>query len=154
MRLRPADPGGMRRRRPGGPARPRGAAAAACEKLGERLPQKLDGADRVESTPASPYVAVWGAGQIALRCGVPRLAAMAATDQVPEIDGVAWFPRPRPADAVHVDRTGGLRRGDDRPGTHPCRRCSSISRHPSRRRYRRPGERCSASWISRSTSWG
>ncbi|MDP9849487.1 DUF3515 domain-containing protein [Streptosporangium lutulentum] len=76
------------------PPVPEGAAAAACEKLGERLPQKLDGADRVESTPASPYVAVWGAGQIALRCGVPRPAAMAATDQVPEIDGVAWFPDP------------------------------------------------------------
>jgi hypothetical protein len=76
------------------PPAPEGAAAAACRKLGERLPQKLDGADRVKSTPASPYVAVWGEAQIALRCGVPRPATMAATDQVPEINGVAWFPDP------------------------------------------------------------
>ncbi|MFF5208768.1 DUF3515 domain-containing protein [Streptosporangium sp. NPDC000396] len=76
------------------PPTPEGAAAAACRSLGERLPQKLDGAERVESTPASPYVAVWGDGQIALRCGVPRPAAMTATEQIPEIDGVAWFADP------------------------------------------------------------
>lgn len=76
------------------PPTPEGAAAAGCDALGERLPQKLDGASRVESTPASPYVAVWGEGEIALRCGVPRPATMTATQQVPEINGVAWFSDP------------------------------------------------------------
>ncbi|ACZ90662.1 MULTISPECIES: DUF3515 domain-containing protein [Streptosporangium] len=76
------------------PPTPEGAAAAACRTLGERLPQRLDGVARVETTPASPYVAVWGEAGIALRCGVPRPATMAATDQVPEIDGVAWFSDP------------------------------------------------------------
>ncbi|MFJ2031906.1 DUF3515 domain-containing protein [Streptosporangium sp. NPDC087985] len=76
------------------PPTPEGAAAAACTALGGRLPQKLDGAARVESTPASPYVAVWGEGEIALRCGVPRPATMTATEEVPELDGVAWFSDP------------------------------------------------------------
>ncbi|MBB2913845.1 hypothetical protein FHS43_005154 [Streptosporangium becharense] len=87
------------------PPVPEGAAAAACETLGERLPQRLDGADRGESTPASPYVAVWGEAEIALRCGVARPATMSATDQVPEINGVAWYPDPaRPTLFTSVGR--------------------------------------------------
>ncbi|GAA2849474.1 hypothetical protein GCM10010517_06830 [Streptosporangium fragile] len=87
------------------PPVPEGPAAAACKTLGERLPQKLDGADRGESTPASPYVAVWGEAEIALRCGVPRPATMSATDQVPEIDGVAWYADPaRPTLYTSVGR--------------------------------------------------
>ncbi|GAA3441795.1 DUF3515 domain-containing protein [Planomonospora venezuelensis] len=83
----------------GGPVRvdpptPDPAAAAACGTLAGRLPATLDGAERVESDPASPYVAVWGAGEIALRCGVPRPVNMAPTDQVPVLDGVAWFSAP------------------------------------------------------------
>ncbi|WP_344917914.1 DUF3515 family protein [Streptosporangium oxazolinicum] len=76
------------------PPAPEGPAAAACRALAERLPRKLDGADRTESTPASPYVAVWGEARIALRCGVPRPVTMSPTDQVPEIDGVAWYADP------------------------------------------------------------
>ncbi|WP_433243961.1 DUF3515 domain-containing protein [Streptosporangium sp. CA-135522] len=76
------------------PPTPEGTAAAACRALGERLPRKLDGVTRVETTPASPYVAVWGEAGIALRCGVERPATMTATEQVPEIDGVAWFSDP------------------------------------------------------------
>ncbi|MEV8633477.1 DUF3515 domain-containing protein [Streptosporangium sp. NPDC051023] len=80
------------------PPVPEGSAAAACRALGERLPQTLDGLKRVETTPASPYVAVWGEARIALRCGVPRPVTMTATEQVPEINGVAWFNDPgRPA---------------------------------------------------------
>ncbi|MFD0887839.1 DUF3515 family protein [Streptosporangium algeriense] len=41
---------------------------------------------------------MWGQARIALRCGVTRPATMAATDEVPEINGVAWFNDPgRPA---------------------------------------------------------
>ncbi|GHH70433.1 hypothetical protein GCM10017673_22310 [Streptosporangium violaceochromogenes] len=80
------------------PPVPRGPAAAACEALGGRLPGRLDGLERGESTPASPYVTVWGQGRIALRCGVPRPPTMEATARVPEIDGVAWYADPaRPA---------------------------------------------------------
>jgi hypothetical protein len=76
------------------PPHPEGAAADGCRALGEILPDRLDGADRVETTPASPYVAVWGEAEIALRCGVPRPAAMSPTETVPEINGVAWFADP------------------------------------------------------------
>ncbi|MEZ0074293.1 DUF3515 domain-containing protein [Planotetraspora sp. GP83] len=77
------------------PPTPMGAAAAACRKLDAALPHRLDGLDRVASEPASPYVAVWGAGEIALRCGVERPAAMAATAEVSDINGIAWFADPR-----------------------------------------------------------
>ncbi|MCT9931429.1 DUF3515 domain-containing protein [Planotetraspora sp. A-T 1434] len=77
------------------PPTPTGAAAAACRRLDTALPHRLDGLDRVASEPASPYVAVWGAGEIALRCGVERPAAMAPTAEVSDINGIAWFADPR-----------------------------------------------------------
>ncbi|TMR21588.1 DUF3515 domain-containing protein [Nonomuraea turkmeniaca] len=96
------------------PPVPQGPAAAACDKLATLLPQTLDGAPRGTSTPESPYVAVWGDGVIALRCGVPRPARMAPTDQLQEIDGVGWFPDPeKPAlftavtDSAYVEVTVG-----------------------------------------------
>jgi hypothetical protein len=88
------------------PPTPTGAAASACKKLAGVLPRKLDGLDRVASEPASPYVAVWGEGEIALRCGVDRPAAMAATADVSDVDGVGWFNDPqRPALYTAVNRT-------------------------------------------------
>jgi hypothetical protein len=77
------------------PPVPDGPAAAACRRLSELLPRTLDGAGRVESSPESPYVAVWGEAKIALRCGVPRPAAMRSTDRLAEINGVGWFADPR-----------------------------------------------------------
>ncbi|WP_336206027.1 DUF3515 domain-containing protein [Nonomuraea sp. LPB2021202275-12-8] len=76
------------------PPVPEGEAVGACQRLSGLLPKTLDGDDRVASTPDSPYVAVWGEGALALRCGVPRPARMAATDQLQEIDGVGWFADP------------------------------------------------------------
>ncbi|HLU71001.1 MAG TPA: DUF3515 domain-containing protein [Nonomuraea sp.] len=76
------------------PPVPEPEAAAACDRLAGLLPETLDGDDRTPTTPESPYVAVWGDGAIALRCGVPRPARMAPTDQLQEIDGVGWFPDP------------------------------------------------------------
>ncbi|MEV5412660.1 DUF3515 domain-containing protein [Thermopolyspora sp. NPDC052614] len=76
------------------PPRPQGAAAEGCRALGNVLPQRLDGAERAEATPRSPYTAVWGEAEIALRCGVPRPAAMKPTDTVSEFNGVAWFADP------------------------------------------------------------
>ncbi|MER6947101.1 DUF3515 family protein [Nonomuraea sp. NPDC000554] len=76
------------------PPAPQGEVAAACVKLAGLLPKTLDGVERGTSTPESPYVVVWGEADIALRCGVPRPARMAATDQLQEIDGVGWYADP------------------------------------------------------------
>ena len=87
------------------PPTPTGEAAAACRTLDAALPKTLDGLDRVDSDPPSPYVAVWGDGQIALRCGVPRPAAMEPTAEVADINGVGWFQDPRrPALYTSVNR--------------------------------------------------
>ncbi|GAA3840023.1 hypothetical protein GCM10022226_73030 [Sphaerisporangium flaviroseum] len=89
------------------PPAPRGATATACATLNGRLPKILDGAERVPSEPPSPYVAVWGEAEIALRCGVPRPAAMDPLQQLPEINGVAWFADPvRPALFTAITRDG------------------------------------------------
>ncbi|GLW24454.1 hypothetical protein Mame01_44970 [Microbispora amethystogenes] len=77
------------------PPTPAGEAAAACRRLGAALPETLDGLGRAGSEPPSPYVAVWGDGQIALRCGVPRPAAMEPTAEVVDVNGVGWFQDPR-----------------------------------------------------------
>src|SRR4051812_41413300 len=76
------------------PPQPQGGAGAACESPAGGVPQTLGGAPPGESTPASPYVTVWGEAEIALRCGVPRPARMAPTDTLQEIDGVGWFAAP------------------------------------------------------------
>ncbi|MFB4286522.1 DUF3515 family protein [Nonomuraea sp. ATR24] len=76
------------------PPKPEGEAVAACDRLAGLLPAKIGADGRTESTPASPYVAVWGPGTVALRCGVPRPARMAPTDQLQEINGVGWFADP------------------------------------------------------------
>lgn len=87
------------------PPSPTGPAAAACRNLEAALPRTLDGVDRVPSEPASPYVAVWGDGEITLRCGVDRPAAMEPTAQVADINGVGWFQDPRrPALFTAVNR--------------------------------------------------
>ncbi len=51
------------------PARPRGAAATACQALSAKLPAVIEGLERTQTDPTSPYTAVWGPGEIALRCG-------------------------------------------------------------------------------------
>ncbi|MEO3808571.1 DUF3515 family protein [Sphaerisporangium sp. B11E5] len=80
------------------PPSPQGAAVRSCRTLDGRLPRTLDGAERVPSEPPSPYVAVWGDAEIALRCGVPRPAGMDPQQQVTEVDGVPWYNDPaRPA---------------------------------------------------------
>ncbi len=101
------------------PPVPEGEAVAACRQLAGLLPRTLDGEDRVESTPSSPYVAVWGAGTLALRCGVPRPPRMEPTARLQEIDGVGWFADPEKptlftavAAPVYVEVTVG--------GAHPA----------------------------------
>ncbi|MFC6082054.1 DUF3515 family protein [Sphaerisporangium aureirubrum] len=89
------------------PPSPAGATAQSCRTLTGRLPRALDGAERVPSEPPSPYVVVWGEAEIALRCGVPRPAAMDPQEQVTEVDGVAWYNDPaRPALFTALARDG------------------------------------------------
>lgn len=76
------------------PPAPEGEAVTACRRLAELLPRTIGDDGRTESSPPSPYVAVWGEGAVALRCGVPRPARMAPTDQLQEINGVGWFADP------------------------------------------------------------
>jgi hypothetical protein len=70
------------------------AATALCRKLYDALPAKLHGDDRRTTTPESRLTAVWGDPAIALRCGVPRPAALRPTSNLAEIDGLSWLPQP------------------------------------------------------------
>lgn len=88
----------------GGPVRvtapsPDPAAAQACRDL--ELPAEVDGLERRETDPDTPYVAVWGSPPLALRCGVPRPVDpdSGLIERVVAIDGLEWLPeeaeRPR-----------------------------------------------------------
>ncbi|WP_066362887.1 DUF3515 domain-containing protein [Herbidospora mongoliensis] len=77
------------------PPAPEGAAATACQALTAKLPATIEGLERAETDPVSPYTAVWGPGEIALRCGVSRPAAMEPTAEVSDVNGVGWFADPQ-----------------------------------------------------------
>ncbi|MDL4771677.1 DUF3515 domain-containing protein [Actinomadura xylanilytica] len=66
--------------------------ARLCQGL--RLPEKVHGQSRRDTTPGSPLTAAWGSPAIALRCGVPRPAALLPTSQLSTINGVDWFGQP------------------------------------------------------------
>jgi hypothetical protein len=74
------------------PPEPAPAAAAICRQLADRLPATVDGADRREVSPDSPYVAAWGNPAIVLRCGVARPAALQPTAELVTVNGVDWLP--------------------------------------------------------------
>lgn len=77
-----------------------------CERLRARLPDRLlDQAGR-STRPESPLLAAWGSPAMALRCGVPRPAAMRPESQLVTINGVDWFPQPgdRPVTFTAVGR--------------------------------------------------
>ncbi|WP_061297055.1 DUF3515 domain-containing protein [Herbidospora cretacea] len=87
------------------PPAPEGAAATACQALSARLPASIEGLERTDTDPVSPYTAVWGPGEIALRCGVSRPAAMDPTAEVSDVNGVGWFADPaRPTLFTSVNR--------------------------------------------------
>jgi Protein of unknown function (DUF3515) len=83
-------------------------ADAASQRLcaGLRLPEKVHGQSRRDTDPKSPLTAAWGDPAIALRCGVPRPAAMKPTSELVTINGVDWFPQPanRPVTFTAVGR--------------------------------------------------
>ncbi|MFC5750299.1 DUF3515 domain-containing protein [Actinomadura rugatobispora] len=81
---------------------------AAGERLcaGLRLPEQVHGQSRRDTSPESPLTAAWGSPAIALRCGVPRPAALQPTSQLVTINEVDWFGEPagRPVTFTAVSR--------------------------------------------------
>ena len=74
-----------------------GPAAQSGAALHRSLPEQLDGRERRETDPASQRTtAAWGDPAVVLRCGVDRPAALTATSEVLEVDGVEWFLEERP----------------------------------------------------------
>jgi hypothetical protein len=69
---------------------------AASERLcsGLRLPEKVHGEPRRDTSPESPLTAAWGSPAIALRCGVPRPPTLKPASQLMTVNGVDWFGHP------------------------------------------------------------
>ncbi|HEX2314908.1 MAG TPA: DUF3515 domain-containing protein [Thermomonospora sp.] len=83
---------------------PDAAAQRLCEGL--RLPERVHGQERRDTSPDSPLTAAWGSPAIALRCGVSRPPTMRMDSQLVTINGVHWFPQPpgRPVTYTAVGR--------------------------------------------------
>ena len=81
---------------------------AATQRLcdGLRLPEKVRGQERRDTSPESSLTAAWGSPAIALRCGVPRPAALQPTSELVTINGIDWFgyPAGRPVTFTAVAR--------------------------------------------------
>ncbi|WP_339156650.1 DUF3515 domain-containing protein [Actinomadura luteofluorescens] len=81
---------------------------AATQRLcqGLRLPEKVHGQKRRDTSPDSPLTAAWGSPAIALRCGVPLPATLRQTSQLVTINGIDWFGQPadRPVTFTAVAR--------------------------------------------------
>lgn len=75
--------------------KPDAATARLCSGL--RLPEKVNGLSRRDTSPDSSLTAAWGSPAIALRCGVPLPAGLKATSQLQDVNGISWY-------GVPVDR--------------------------------------------------
>lgn len=86
--------------------RPPAAIAKLCQGLRGRLPAKVGGKSRRSTSPESDLVTAWGSPAIALRCGVPRPAALHPTSQLVVVNGINWLPQPpdRPVTFTAVGR--------------------------------------------------
>ncbi|MDX6739086.1 DUF3515 domain-containing protein [Actinocorallia sp. A-T 12471] len=71
---------------------PDAAEAALCETLS--YPEKVNGLERRETDPSSPYVAAWGSPAIAVRCGVARPTDpdSGLIERIVTVDGLDWLP--------------------------------------------------------------
>lgn len=83
---------------------PDAATTRLCKGL--RLPEKVRGQERRDTSPRSPLTAAWGSPPIALRCGVPRPEGLRPRSQLVTINGIDWFGRPadRPVTFTAVAR--------------------------------------------------
>ena len=67
--------------------------AAYCQALKQALPATVQGHQRHDPSPASPYTAAWDSSpRTVLRCGVPRPAYLDqnADQDAPEVNDVQW----------------------------------------------------------------
>jgi len=65
-------------------------AREVCDRLVPALPDRVDGADRRETTQPA-LTAAWGDPPLVLRCGVTRPADLSPTSEILEVEGVEWF---------------------------------------------------------------
>jgi hypothetical protein len=66
--------------------------AAACARLGQKLPTRLDGRHTRVTSPRSPRVAAWGNPPVVMRCGVALPAGYDPhSASTVTVDGVPWF---------------------------------------------------------------
>ncbi|MGW7519598.1 DUF3515 domain-containing protein [Streptomyces sp. NPDC054796] len=77
---------------------PSGKTAKSCRALHDRLPEHVNGQERIALEPGSPYTAAWGDPAIELRCGVPRPAKLTPgsehynpTADAAEVNGISWL---------------------------------------------------------------
>jgi Protein of unknown function (DUF3515) len=78
---------------PGPDPSPDQPAAAACAAFTAALPEQLSTVGtRRRVDPPSTLTAAYGDPPVALRCGVPRPAALTATSTLVTVDGIDWFP--------------------------------------------------------------
>ena len=72
---------------------PPAAALEACVRFTAALPDTIETVgDRRHVQPDSPLTAAYGDPPVSVRCGVPVPAALSATSDLVEVDGVTWFP--------------------------------------------------------------
>lgn len=70
---------------------PSGAAATACERLVDAVPESVADQPRREVTPRGAYGAAWGDPAIVLRCGVGTPAGFDELSACQVTNGVGWF---------------------------------------------------------------
>ena len=88
------------------PPAPGPATVRLCGTLHDRLPAKVHDQSRRATRPESGLTMAWGSPAIALRCGVPRPAAMRQASELVTVNGISWFPQPqnRPVTFTAVGR--------------------------------------------------
>jgi hypothetical protein len=72
------------------PPEPSAAEAAACARLRDALPDKVDEGELRKTDPASPLTAAWLDPPTVMRCGVPDVRTTATTT-LRNINDVDWF---------------------------------------------------------------
>jgi hypothetical protein len=73
---------------------PEGAAATACQRLAQQLPETLDGLERRDVEPRTLTAAAWGEPPVVMRCGVPPPTALRPTSELFVVNGIDWFAEP------------------------------------------------------------
>ena len=74
------------------PPVPQNAVVATCARLGDSLPNVLEGLNSRVVSPRSPLVHAWGDRPVVLRCGVPKPADFDPNSpSTTVVNDVSWF---------------------------------------------------------------